>query len=296
MVLETIQATKAHTLAGKPDGLSPRRQRIISESTGLVKFNIKRKAFEEKDHANKEFADLEAEAHGKTLTKKPSRATLSHKSSLLQLSPQRPKAMTQSPSPSPQKHENNEIGTRMGHMDEDLMLRLASKQREVLELKTNMDELKRRLHRAESELHEIQAKCNQSTVSNSKMPQGSPRRQQGKPLDQFTTLRAKPSIQTLKASIESHTTTTNNNIQTLKNKISVSQLKTRASLLQLSENANLQKFQKDTNNMIERGLSFVNSIKQEMFLREEDNEHSDDESDMSDYGCADTSNYQLAVK
>jgi hypothetical protein len=276
MTLTTLSEPPFHSLGKKPSltHISPRRQRIISESTGLVKFNITTKKLEENAKANAEFEQLES-------------SFAQDQRSPPRLSPNRsmnPIVASVKPSLAPFPHKIEE-GVNL--MNDDLMLELASKQREVLELKSNMEVLKSRLVRSERELHEIERRCNKS----SQLPSQRPLR------PGLRTAGTKPSIQTLKASLETRSSQTNANFASLKKKISLPQISQRVKLAEnnpfnQSLNNNIQKFQKDTNLMIERGLTFVNNLRNDMFR--EDDESS--EGDESDYGEADASDYMLAVK
>jgi hypothetical protein len=276
MGLKTLSEPLSHPLGKKPSltHISPRRQRIISESTGLVKFNITKQKCEENDKANAEFEQLESNF----AQDQRSRQRLSPNRSMNRIVA----SVQPSLAPSPQKIEEG-----VNLMNDDLMLELASKQREVLELKSNMEALKSRLARSERELHEIERRCNRSSPLPSQRPLRPGLRIAG----------TKASIQTLRASLETHSSQTNANFASLKKKISLPQISQRVKLAENSPfnqslNNNIQKFQKDTNLIIERGLTFMNNLRNDMFR--EDDESS--EGSESDYGEADASDYMLAVK
>lgn len=270
---------------------TPTRQRVISESTGLVKFNITKKRFDEQDQATKEFQRLESKAHEDhqydtiqtiSLKKLATKRSMNHIVPNTLLKPSLPSSTTRAP-PVRSSRQQQETGTAM--IDENMLLELASKQREVLELKANMDELKQRLVQSERELREIESKCNRNRPS-PPSPSRSPQRRG---------LSSKPSIQGLRASLQNNNTTTSNNFATLKKKISLPQLSRSMNNSQFNQqlNNNIQKFQKESNLMLERGLTFVNNLRNDMF-KEEDERDLDD--NLSDYGAADVSDYMTAVK
>lgn len=291
MVLEVIENKKAMTI-GKIE--SPRRQRIISESTGLAKFNITQK-IHERDESTQKFAQLEQKLTTELNDNK------NHKNGLKLSSTISPARSRES---SPVKSKKDHIGM----INESLMLELASKQREVLEYKTQLEQLKQKLQKSEKELWEIEKKCNRTTAS-TLPPALSPVRpvtkrayspQVSKPQHNYQqhyqpravqpTIRQKPSISTFKASIEANISSSTDNFERLKKKISITQLNSRPSLM------NLKTLQKDTNDIFNKGLNAFSNFKSELMKENNHSEEDDYDSDVSDYGCADTSDYQLAVK
>lgn len=297
MALEVIENKKPMSV-GKIE--SPRRQRIISESTGLAKFNITQK-IQERDESNEKFAQLEQ----KVANEINHDTKTNHKFGLKLSSTTSP---IRSKDSSPVKPKRDHIGM----INDNLMLELASKQREVLEYKTQLEQLKLNLQKSEKELWEIEKKCNRTTAStlppalspirpriSNRIPQQNSKPQQNyqqhyQPRSvQPTTIRQKPSISTFKASIEANISSSTDNFERLKKKISITQLNSRPSLM------NLKSLQKDTNDMFNKGLHAFTNFKSELMkVNNNPSEEDDDdyESDVSDYGCADTSDYQLAVK
>lgn len=327
MALESIENTKIQQInTGKIE--SPKKTRIISESTGLAKFNITQK-IQERENSIDQFQTLEAKAQ-KNEDLKFNDVSI-HKNGLNLKSPISPKrssdgryqgsSFSSSSSSSP-KREN------IGMINEQLMLELASKQREVLELKNQMDQLKKKLSTSEKELWEIEKKCNRTTASTLppalspiRSRQINPRISQSPTISQSnhtflmepSSLRSKPSLSTIKASIEATATQQTNNFVNLKKKISIQQLNAKPSL------TSFKNFQKESNLFWEKSVNALTTFKTD-FMKEvnqvqlnnggggggDSNESSGDgslseededyESDVSDYGCADTSDYQLAVK
>ncbi len=255
MALENIENKRVNTNSLK----SPKRStRIISESTGLAKFNITRK-IQEREASNEKFHELESKVQDNTDELK----IKTHHGLKLSVSPSRS-------SSSIPKDSN------IGMINDQLMLELASKQREVLELKNQMDQLKKKLSISEKELWEIEKKCNRSTAST--LPPA---------LSPINKKRTPPIRSTPMKTMDNGNTFTNN----LKKKISINQLNTKQSLSTLQKN-----FQKDSSIFWERSINAINSLKTD-FIKEINNEKEyDSDSDISDYGCADTSDYQLAVK
>lgn len=269
MELETVNRSEVITQAKRPYA-SPRRERIISESTGLVKFNITKKKFEELDTATENFQKLEAEVNGQKFQQRLAKKhSVNHLASPVKAIPV---------SELPQSQRETERG--LGMFDEDILLELASKQREVLELKSKMETLKQRLVVAEREMHEIEMKCNRS-------PSASPQR------SNTDKLRYKPTAQILKSTLLTQSSAKNNNFVSLKKKMSLSQMKLADnSPFNQSLNNNLQKFQKESNLMLERGKMFMNNLRSDMFNEKDDRSSEDD----YDFGEADASDYMMAVK
>lgn len=291
MALESIENQKVAMVNNK----SPTKNRVISQSTGLAKFNITQK-IQQRDHLNEDFENLEKKAKNNEELKAV-RSGLNISSTV---SPKK-SSNSSSKSSSPKKE------THIGMINDQLMLELASKQREVLELKSQLDQLKKKLSTSEKELWEIEKKCNRSTASTlppalspikrrpapaAASTQAPPRRQgvgAFKAPNVEPTLRSKPSLSTIKASIEATATTQSQNFEKLKKKISINQLNSKPSL-------NFKNFQKDSSMFWEKSLNAFSSFKTDFMKERHDDEDFDSASDVSDYGCADTSDYQLAVK
>ncbi|KAH3666621.1 hypothetical protein WICMUC_005605 [Wickerhamomyces mucosus] len=300
MVLRNIENINPTT--SLPKQKSPSRQRIISESTGLVRFNIKPNVQQQQNNdLNEKFATLEKQAQNET------NIALSPKRGInLQAATSSPQQISRMKEYESSKVQNN-----------DSLILLASKQREILELKFQMNKLKEKLQQSENELHELEKKCSPNFLVQSSSQVSSQSSEVSK-LNQ-------PLINNNQSS-NNMNNNFNHNFSTLKKKISISQLQNKPSLMKFQEdlnanfnkfqnnqslmkiqediNVNFNKFQKDTNILIGRGLRFVNNIKNDIFHEEnthslinetlEDEYHSD--SDHSDYGGADISDYALPVK
>ena len=284
---------------GAIDQTTPVRQRIISETTGLVKFNITKKKIEERTSENAKFVKLEAEMNRKSAPTPPKRplTSMAVKPAIVPYSPSR----RDKNNTAVNETRNNNVAAPI---NKDLMLELAEKQREVLEFKENMETLKFKLANAERELREIERKCN-TNIKIQHTEKGTPQ----------PNLSSKPSLQSFRASLNMNNTNSNIsppkaiNYDTLKRKISLpqlSKLKDRNSPFNQTLNENIQRFQKESNIILERGLTFVNNLRNDMFREEHasDFELSSEEeageegetSYLSDYGDADASDYMLAVK
>ncbi|CCH42595.1 putative transcriptional regulatory protein [Wickerhamomyces ciferrii] len=341
MVLDNIENQKPirSPINGKIDA-SPRRQRIISESTGLVKFNLSQKA-QQREESIKNFQSLEQKAVNNENLSSPT--TNNHKNGLkLTGSMISPKRSSLDPPFSPTKPARSNISpsktNNLGMINENIMLELATKQREVLELKSNMELLKKQLSQSEKELWEIEKKCNRTNVStlppaltpsrrssptrsliNTHEPLShQPQQQQQQFRQPSPGLRSKQSLSAIKASIESSFEATANqqsqNFASLKKKISIQQLTNNKS------NLNFKTIQKDFQENWSKSINafsnltndFIKDINQVSNSNSSSNHSStssnsnknnhnesdeeDYESDVSDYGCADASDYQIAVK
>lgn len=326
MVLESIHNKSNIETSPLKTTKIQNKQRIISESTGLVKFSITSQQINEKvsqfENLNDQFAQLEVKANNGPPTKviRKTRSGLNLPSSTY--SPQR--SPYKAPGASVRQSSSIIQEQRIIESNEDLLLELASKQREVLEYKTQIDLMKKKLQDSENDLQQLEKRCNSSLSSHtlSTKPYNPPTPDN---LQRFgNSLRSKTSIQQLRSTIETTATTHQQNFSNLmKKKLSISQLNnnsnsplvSRKSTVNLNEN--FTRFQKDTNQFFEKGLSFVTNLKNEIRAKKQRQTYSqsdydkdfnssrinyDDTSDEnesdnnSDYGCADTSDFQLVVK
>lgn len=325
---------------------TPVKQRVISESTGLVKFNTKSSSNPKKDdfpttpnNDSSKSINLEKKFSGEQYLSASSplmnhtasnaaaaRSSISPKRSMIQLLPTNPESSSSSSSSRPKPMPNNAYssssssniprrsrGNSQASMNsnnsgnnaptdpfasnQDIYLRLASKQRHVLELKFQMQNLQEQLKEAELELKEIEKLCgersNIPTNNNNNNNSNSSNNNNHSTIG--GNLRGRQSISNLLSSVSLNPASntysslyptpeeepsqqfTNNNtnqgpftFQSLKKRISISQFPTQA-------NFNFNKLQQDTESLIGKGLEFMNTIKDEVFreLDEEDEEDKD---------------------
>ncbi|KAH3684385.1 hypothetical protein WICPIJ_004642 [Wickerhamomyces pijperi] len=161
--------------------------------------------------------------------------------------------------------------------NQDIYLQFAAKQREVLELKFQMQNLKDQLTQAEGELKEIERLCgersSQIPMNSSQRP---PQQQQQQPSNTgsgasnllarsnstISSLKNRQSISNLLSSVSLNSNSlaeedTNNpfNFQNLKKRISTAQFPT----------SSFNKLQQDTGTFLGKSLEFMNTIKDEVF-------------------------------
>lgn len=123
------------------DPSSPQKERVVSESTGLIKFSIKKHA---------------AGVESNTLEKKPLPifVPIDKVEDGSDQNPGSTREQSLSPAPSAQlskEPQNNTINTQANKQSDDLLFQMASKQRQIMELK---DQLKL----AEAELAQLETK------------------------------------------------------------------------------------------------------------------------------------------
>lgn len=236
------------------------KQRVISESTGLVKFNLSsdnkptskvQEKVQKFSKLNEEFQQLERNLVKVDFSRDhilKSKKSINHGLNLY--SPKRApeKVHERAPVRSPIKIKAPETSK-----PDEILTQLASKQRQVLDYKTQIEVLKEKSKQSERELHELEKKCGTAIGQPEENPFISP-------------------IHQLRKNIETSTSIHQQNFNNLKKKLSLAQLPTstesfnslRKNKSSMNLNDNFNKFQNDTKLLINKSLKFVNNLSKEL--------------------------------
>lgn len=219
------------------------RQRVISESTGLIKFNINK-------------------SHTKS-SNKPIKSLKIPISPDRSLKYEKPQPMLHSPS----RYSDTSSSNQTIHLDEDLLIQLATKQRELIEFKSQLSDLNYKIALKEKEIKQLEMSC--------KMPATTTFKPEKTDLKQNNV----PTLSTFRETLQQKR---DNDLNKVRNNI-----KKKSSVLQLN------------NDIWRKSINAFTTLKNNLNVelnQSDDDEFNEGDSEISDYGNADTSDFFQPIK